>query len=84
MAPVAWVVVVAASSPGPQQGMGEPAAPGWWRSTGDVNDRSTDFFMIRFHELWHGRGLTPAAALAEAQRSLRTANAQKWSRISTE
>lgn len=27
MAPVAWVLVVAASSPGPQQGMGEPAAP---------------------------------------------------------
>jgi len=39
----------------------------------NVSDRSTAIFMIRFHELWYGQGLSPAAALAETQRWLRTA-----------
>ncbi len=38
-----------------------------------VNDRSTPFLMTRFHDLWHGQGLPPAVALAEAQRWLRRA-----------
>ena len=38
-----------------------------------VLDKATAYLMIRFHELWHGQGLPPAAALAEAQRWLRTA-----------
>jgi CHAT domain-containing protein len=38
-----------------------------------VSDHSTALFMVRFHELWRGQGLSPAAALAEAQRWLRTA-----------
>jgi CHAT domain-containing protein len=42
-----------------------------WR----VPDRSTAYLMIRFHELWHGQGLAPATALAEAQRWLRAATA---------
>ncbi len=38
-----------------------------------VNDRSTSYLMTRFHDLWHNKGLPPAAALAEAQRWCRTA-----------
>jgi CHAT domain-containing protein len=38
-----------------------------------VNDFAAAFLMTRFHELWLNGGLTPAAALAEAQRWLRTA-----------
>jgi CHAT domain-containing protein len=41
-----------------------------------VIDRSTAFLMVRFYELWHGQGLPPAAALAEAQRWLRTATSE--------
>jgi CHAT domain-containing protein len=40
-----------------------------WR----VLDRPTAYLMIRFHELWQGQGHTPAVALAEAGRWLRTA-----------
>jgi CHAT domain-containing protein len=36
-------------------------------------DKSAAHLMVRFHELWRGQGLTPATALAEAQRWLRTA-----------
>jgi CHAT domain-containing protein len=36
-------------------------------------DRPTAYLMIRFHDLWHGEGLPPAVALAEAQRWLRWA-----------
>lgn len=38
-----------------------------------VNDYSTALLMTRFHDLWHGRGMPPAVALAEAQRWLRWA-----------
>jgi CHAT domain-containing protein len=38
-----------------------------------TSDSSTPYLMIRFHELWHGQGLPPATALAEAQRWLRWA-----------
>ena len=40
-----------------------------WR----VLDKSTAHLMVRFHELWQGQDRTPVAALAEAQRWLRTA-----------
>jgi CHAT domain len=63
----------------PDEAMGLPAAllqagfAGVVASHWRVSDRATALFMIRFHELWYGQGLTPAAALAETQRWLRTA-----------
>lgn len=63
----------------PNEAMGLPAGllqtgfAGVVASHWRVLDRSTAYFMIRFHELWYGRGLSPAAALAETQRWLRTA-----------
>jgi CHAT domain-containing protein len=62
----------------PNEAMGLPAGllqtgfAGVVASHWAVPDRSTAYFMIRFHELWCGRGLSPAAALAETQRWLRT------------
>lgn len=38
-----------------------------------VNDWSTAYLMTRFHDLWHNHGMTPAAALAAAQRWFRAA-----------
>jgi hypothetical protein len=63
----------------PNEAMGLPAGllqtgfAGVVASHWRVLDRSTAHFMIRFHELWCGHGLSPAAALAETQRWLRTA-----------
>ncbi|HET7013617.1 MAG TPA: CHAT domain-containing protein [Streptosporangiaceae bacterium] len=36
-----------------------------------VNDRSTSDLMTRFHDLWRNEGLSPAAALAQAQQQCR-------------
>ena len=36
-----------------------------------VSDRSTSDLMTRFHDLWRNEGLSPAAALARAQRECR-------------
>jgi CHAT domain-containing protein len=63
----------------PDEAMGLPAGllqagfVGVIASHWPVVDRSTALLMIRFHDLWHSQGLPPAAALAEAQRWLRTA-----------
>jgi CHAT domain len=64
----------------PDEAMGMPAGllqagfAGVVASHWQVADRPTAYFMIRFHELWHEQGLAPAAAVAEAQRSLRAAS----------
>jgi CHAT domain-containing protein len=39
----------------------------------NVDDQSVVFLMTRFYELWRGRGLPPARALAEAQHWVRRA-----------
>jgi CHAT domain-containing protein len=63
----------------PDEAMGLPAGllhagfAGVIASHWAVSDQSTAFLMIRFHDLWHGQGLPPAVALAEAQRWLRGA-----------
>jgi CHAT domain-containing protein len=63
----------------PDEAMGLPAGllhagfAGVVASHWAVSDHSTAFLMTRFHDLWHGQGLPPAIALAEAQRSLRRA-----------
>jgi CHAT domain-containing protein len=63
----------------PDEAMGLPAGllqagfAGVVATHWSVNDRSAALLMIRFHELWHGQGLSPAVALAEAQHWLRTA-----------
>ena len=65
----------------PDEAMGLPAGliqagfAGVVASHWAVLDRPAAGLMIRFHELWHGQGLPPAAALALAQRWLRTATA---------
>jgi CHAT domain-containing protein len=63
----------------PDEAMGLPAGllhagfAGVVASHWPVFDRSTAFLMTRFYDLWHGQGLPPPVALAEAQRWLRWA-----------
>jgi CHAT domain-containing protein len=65
----------------PDEAMGLPAGllragfAGVVACSWSVRDRPTAYLMIRFHEFWQGEGLTPAMALAKAQRWLRTATA---------
>ena len=63
----------------PDEAMGLPAGllhagfAGVIASHWKTSDRSATCLMTRFHEMWRRQGLPPAAALAEAQRWLRTA-----------